>query len=97
MVDDILFEKQYLLDYASVLEPNTSWLVAVKCDLDIVRGLARQKDPAGSQAPQTPTSTQFMTMWLNTTSKSTPPERSCRFALAGDYRGNERNSPRAFL
>ncbi len=37
VVDDILFEKKYLLDYANVLEPNTSWLVAVKCDIDIVR------------------------------------------------------------
>ena len=37
VVDDILFEKKYLLDYADVLEPSTSWLVAVKCDLDIVR------------------------------------------------------------
>jgi len=37
VVDDILFEKKYLLDYANVLEPSTSWLVAVRCDLDIVR------------------------------------------------------------
>ena len=37
VVDDILFEKKYLLDYADVLEPSASWLVAVKCDLDIVR------------------------------------------------------------
>ena len=37
VVDDILFEKTYLLDYANVLEPSASWLVAVRCDLDIVR------------------------------------------------------------
>ena len=37
VVDDILFEKKYLLDYADVLEPSASWLVAVKCDLDVVR------------------------------------------------------------
>ena len=37
VVDDILFEKKYLLDYANVLEPSASWFVAVKCDLDIVR------------------------------------------------------------
>lgn len=45
VVDDILFEKKYLLDYARVLDPNTSWLVGVKCDLDIVR--AREKQRAG--------------------------------------------------
>ena len=45
VVDDILFEKKYLLDYANVLEPRTSWLVAVKCDLDIVR--AREAKRAG--------------------------------------------------
>ena len=45
VVDDILFEKKYLLDYAKVLEPNTSWLVAVKCDIDIVR--ARETKRSG--------------------------------------------------
>ena len=45
VVDDILFEKKYLFDYAKVLEPNTSWLVAVKCDLDIVR--AREAKRSG--------------------------------------------------
>ena len=45
VVDDILFEKKYLLHYAKVLEPNTSWLVAVKCDIDIVR--ARETKRAG--------------------------------------------------
>jgi chloramphenicol 3-O phosphotransferase len=45
VVDDILFEKKYLLDYASVLESSTSWLVAVKCDLDIVR--SREAKRAG--------------------------------------------------
>jgi chloramphenicol 3-O phosphotransferase len=45
VVDDILFEKKYLIDYANVLEPNTSWFVAVKCDLDIVR--AREAQRAG--------------------------------------------------
>lgn len=37
VVDDILFERKYLLDYAKVLETSSSWLVAVKCDLDTVR------------------------------------------------------------
>jgi len=37
VVDDILFERGYLLDYAKVLNPNSSWLVAVKCNLDVVR------------------------------------------------------------
>jgi chloramphenicol 3-O phosphotransferase len=37
VVDDILFERKYLLDYARVLEPSSSWLVAVKCNLDTVR------------------------------------------------------------
>ncbi len=43
VVDDILFEKKYLLDYASVLEPKTSWLVAVRCDIDIVRARERKR------------------------------------------------------
>ena len=68
MVDDILLKKN-LLDYAGVLEPSASWLVAVKCDLDIVRE-REAKDPADSQAQQTPTSTQFMNMVLIMTSKS---------------------------
>jgi chloramphenicol 3-O phosphotransferase len=43
VVDDILFEKQYLLDYANVLDPDTSWLVAVKCNIDIVRARERRR------------------------------------------------------
>jgi len=45
VVDDILFERTYLIDYARVLEPSTSWLVGVKCDLNIVR--AREARRAG--------------------------------------------------
>ncbi len=37
VVDDILFKKEYLLDYAKVLEPSSSWLVAVRCNLKTVR------------------------------------------------------------
>ena len=37
VVDDILFEKEYLLDYAKVLEPSSSWLVAVRCNIETVR------------------------------------------------------------
>ena len=37
VVDDILFKKDYLLDYVSVLQPSKTWLVAVRCDLKIVR------------------------------------------------------------
>ena len=45
VVDDILFEKKYLLDYANVLQPNSSWLVAVTCDINIVR--ARETKRSG--------------------------------------------------
>ena len=45
MVDDILFEKKYLLDYANVLQPKSSWLVAVTCDIEIVR--ARETKRSG--------------------------------------------------
>ena len=45
VVDDILFEKKYLLDYANVLKPNSSWLVAVTCDINIVR--ARETKRSG--------------------------------------------------
>ena len=37
VVDDILFERDFLLDYADVLDPSNSWLVAVRCDLSVVR------------------------------------------------------------
>lgn len=45
VVDDILFETRYLLDYADVLEARKSWLVAVKCDLPVIR--AREARRAG--------------------------------------------------
>ena len=37
VVDDIIFEKDFLLDYAKVLNPEKSWLVAVRCDLETVK------------------------------------------------------------
>lgn len=36
IVDDILFEPGFLDDYARVLDPQRSWLVAVTCDRDVV-------------------------------------------------------------
>ncbi len=37
IVDDILFEKEFLLDYAKLLDPRQTWLVSVRCDLSVVR------------------------------------------------------------
>ena len=37
IVDDILFEKEFLLDYADILDPTKTWLVGVKCPLEVVR------------------------------------------------------------
>ena len=36
IVDDILFEPKYLDDYARVLDPERSWLVAVTCRREVV-------------------------------------------------------------
>lgn len=43
IVDDLLFKRSYLEDYAALLDPLTSWFVGVHCDLDVVneRELAR--------------------------------------------------------
>ena len=45
VIDDILFKKDYLMDYAKVLNPDRSWLVAVRCELNVVR--AREKKRPG--------------------------------------------------
>jgi chloramphenicol 3-O phosphotransferase len=37
VVDDILLEREFLIDYARVLDTSKTWLVAVRCDIDIVR------------------------------------------------------------
>lgn len=36
IVDDLLFKREYLEDYASVLDPKTTWLVGVKCSREVV-------------------------------------------------------------
>lgn len=36
IVDDLLFKRSYLEDYAALLVPQTSWFVGVHCDLDVV-------------------------------------------------------------
>ena len=36
IVDDLLFKRDYLDDYVSILNPDKVWFVGVKCDLDVV-------------------------------------------------------------
>ena len=40
IVDDLLFKREYLEDYMSVLNPEKTWFIGVKCSLDVV--LARE-------------------------------------------------------
>lgn len=36
IVDDLLFKRDYLEDYAAVLDPQKTWFVGVKCSLDVI-------------------------------------------------------------
>ena len=36
IIDDILFKKEYLLDYAAVLDGLEAWLIGVRCSLAVV-------------------------------------------------------------
>ena len=36
IVDDLLFKPHYLVDYAAVLNHETTWVIAVKCDLAVI-------------------------------------------------------------
>ena len=36
VVDDLLFKREYLEDYARVLDPRQTWFVGVKCSRDVV-------------------------------------------------------------
>ncbi len=36
IIDDILFKKEYLLDYAAALDGLEAWLIGVRCSLEIV-------------------------------------------------------------
>jgi chloramphenicol 3-O phosphotransferase len=40
IVDDLLFKREYLEDYMSVLNPEKTWFIGVKCSFDVV--LARE-------------------------------------------------------
>ena len=43
IVDDLLFKPEYLRDYAQVLDHQSTWLVGVKCDLDVVKQREAQR------------------------------------------------------
>ncbi|NCF45571.1 MAG: AAA family ATPase [Proteobacteria bacterium] len=36
IVDDLLFKRDYLEDYAAVVDPQKTWFVGVKCSLDVI-------------------------------------------------------------
>ncbi len=36
IVDDLLFKREYLEDYVSILNPDKVWFIGVKCALDVV-------------------------------------------------------------
>ena len=36
IVDDLLFKREYLDDYISILDPAKTWFIGVKCTLDVV-------------------------------------------------------------
>jgi chloramphenicol 3-O phosphotransferase len=40
IVDDLLFKREYLDDYVSILNPEKTWFIGVKCSLEVV--LARE-------------------------------------------------------
>lgn len=37
IVDDLLFKKEYLTDYVSVLDPQQTWFIGVRCPADVVQ------------------------------------------------------------
>lgn len=45
IVDDLLFKREYLYDYLDVLDLSSSWLIGVRCDLDVVN--ARESSRIG--------------------------------------------------
>ncbi len=36
ILDDLLFKREYLEDYARVLNPQRTWFIGVKCELDVI-------------------------------------------------------------
>jgi chloramphenicol 3-O phosphotransferase len=43
IVDDIIFEKEFLDDYAAVMNPESTWIVEVTCDLEIIKSRESQR------------------------------------------------------
>lgn len=43
IVDDLLFKPAYLEDYLQVLDADRTWLVGVKCSLDVVKAREAQR------------------------------------------------------
>ena len=37
IIDDLLFKRAYLDDYVSVLDPENTWFIGVKCSLEVVK------------------------------------------------------------
>ena len=86
--------KQYLLDYAKVLEPSTSWLVAVKCDLDIVR--AREAKRAGRFPGTADSHYDSIHEHGVTYDIEVNTSRTCASALAREIIEGMKSPPRAF-
>ncbi|HCG71013.1 MAG TPA: hypothetical protein DE147_11150 [Gammaproteobacteria bacterium] len=36
IVDDLLFKRDYLEDYAAVLDPQKTWFIGVKCSIEVI-------------------------------------------------------------
>ena len=36
IVDDLLFKRDYLEDYAAVLDPQKTWFIGVKCSMEVI-------------------------------------------------------------
>ena len=53
IIDDLLFKRAYLDDYVSVLDPENTWFIGVKCSLEVVK--ARESKRPG-RFPGTATS-----------------------------------------
>ncbi len=43
IVDDLLFKREYLEDYARVLNPERTWFIGVKCALDVINEREAQR------------------------------------------------------
>ncbi len=43
IVDDLLFKREYLEDYANVLDPARTWFIGVVCDLDVINAREAQR------------------------------------------------------